>query len=66
MCRIDRVLTLPLQMHSFYGTHGDMSMSADSTCQGLQSPTLGVISMKFTKGGFVYGDNVYETYVSRH
>ncbi|WAR24267.1 hypothetical protein MAR_037936 [Mya arenaria] len=37
------------QMHSFYGTHGDMSMSADSTCQGLQSPTLGVISMKFTK-----------------
>lgn len=36
-------------MHSFYGTNGDMSMSADSTCQGLQSPTLGVISMKFTK-----------------
>lgn len=38
------------QMHSFYGTNGDMSMSADSTCQGLQSPTLGVITMKFSKG----------------
>lgn len=37
-------------MHSFYGTNGDMSMSADSTCQGLQSPTLGVITMKFSKG----------------
>ncbi|XP_060601165.1 uncharacterized protein LOC132754542 [Ruditapes philippinarum] len=36
-------------MHSFYGTNGDMSMSADSTCQGLQSPTLGVITMKFSK-----------------
>ncbi|KAH3696885.1 hypothetical protein DPMN_084365, partial [Dreissena polymorpha] len=36
-------------MHSFYGTHGDMSMSADATCQGLQSPTLGSISLKFTK-----------------
>lgn len=36
-------------MHSFYGSNGDMSMSADSTCQGLQSPTLGVISMKFSK-----------------
>lgn len=36
-------------MHSFYGTNGDMSMSADSSCQGLQSPTLGVITMKFSK-----------------
>ncbi|KAL4236746.1 hypothetical protein ACF0H5_005130 [Mactra antiquata] len=36
-------------MHSFYGTNGDMSMSADHTCQGLQSPTLGVVTMKFFK-----------------
>lgn len=36
-------------MHSFYGTSGDMSMSADPTCQGLQSPTLGVITMTFNK-----------------
>lgn len=36
-------------MHSFYGTNGDMSMSADPTCQGLQSPTLGVITMTFNK-----------------
>ena len=36
-------------MHSFYGTSGDMSMSADPTCQGLQSPTLGVITMNFDK-----------------
>jgi len=39
-------------MHSFYGTNGDMSMSADPTCQGLQTPELGVISMRFSKGKF--------------
>ncbi|KAK3612631.1 hypothetical protein CHS0354_042145 [Potamilus streckersoni] len=36
-------------MHSFYGRNGDMSMSADATCQGLQSTTLGAVSMSLTR-----------------
>ncbi|KAL3869009.1 hypothetical protein ACJMK2_041744 [Sinanodonta woodiana] len=36
-------------MHSFYGSSGDMSMSADATCQGLQNPTLGAVSMSFSR-----------------
>ena len=46
-----------IQMHSFYGTTGDMSMSADATCQGLQSPSLGVLTMKLSKG------NVYFNFI---
>ncbi|BFZ16706.1 hypothetical protein BsWGS_19745 [Bradybaena similaris] len=29
-------------MYSLYGTNGYMSMTADATCQGLQSPSLGM------------------------
>ncbi|XP_059166730.1 uncharacterized protein LOC131948997 [Physella acuta] len=29
-------------MYSLYGSTGHMSMTADSTCQGLQTPTLGM------------------------
>ncbi|XP_041357105.1 uncharacterized protein LOC121374190 [Gigantopelta aegis] len=32
-------------MYSFWSTHGEMSMSADATCQGLQSPRVGVLTM---------------------
>lgn len=37
-------------MHSFFGMSGSMSISADATCQGLQSPTVGVSTMKLEKG----------------
>ena len=36
-------------MHSFFGMSGSMSISADATCQGLQSPTVGVSTMKLEK-----------------
>nr|XP_022316010.1 uncharacterized protein LOC111119802 [Crassostrea virginica] len=32
-------------MHSLFGYGGDMSMSADASCQGLQSPTVGTSTM---------------------
>ena len=47
------------QMHSFYGTTGDMSMSADATCQGLQSPSLGVLTMKLSKGNVLFNFMFY-------
>ncbi|XP_052090667.1 uncharacterized protein LOC127727229 isoform X1 [Mytilus californianus] len=36
-------------MHNFFSMSGDMSISADATCQGLQSPTVGVSTMKLDK-----------------
>lgn len=38
------------QMHNFYGMGGEMSMTADATCQGLQSPTVGFSTMRLDKG----------------
>lgn len=32
-------------MHSLFGYGGDMSMSADASCQGLQSPTVGTSTL---------------------
>ncbi|OWF42130.1 uncharacterized protein LOC110461527 [Mizuhopecten yessoensis] len=36
-------------MHSFYGGNGDMSMTVDGTCQGLQSPSVGFTTMKLQR-----------------
>lgn len=36
-------------MHNFFSMSGDMSISADATCQGLQSPTVGVSTMSLDK-----------------
>ncbi|KAK3606189.1 hypothetical protein CHS0354_010833 [Potamilus streckersoni] len=36
-------------MYSLYGSRGEMSMSIDPTCQGLQSPSLGIITIKLSK-----------------
>lgn len=38
---------------------GDMSISADATCQGLQSPTVGVSTMKLDKGNSSYGSHLF-------
>ncbi|XP_056018773.1 uncharacterized protein LOC125671006 isoform X2 [Ostrea edulis] len=41
----DRVEMYRCFMHSLFGYGGDMSMSADASCQGLQSPTVGTSTM---------------------
>ncbi|KAL5017046.1 hypothetical protein ScPMuIL_006635 [Solemya velum] len=52
-------------MHSFYGSTGDMSMSADATCQGLQSPTIGVSTMSMSKVDWPRPNCVYPDFFSR-
>lgn len=46
---LDREQMYRCFMHSFFGMSGSMSISADATCQGLQSPTVGVSTMKLDK-----------------
>lgn len=41
-------------MHNFFGISGFMSISADATCQGLQSPAVGVSTMKLDKDPYDY------------
>lgn len=46
-------------MHSFFGMSGSMSISADATCQGLQSPTVGVSTMKLEKGNTIIASHLF-------
>ncbi|XP_071118670.1 uncharacterized protein [Haliotis cracherodii] len=36
-------------MYSFYGSQGQMAMSADPTCQGIQSPRTGYLTMSLSR-----------------